>query len=203
MSTWVQTYSGKAFRLGENMKDAINIIDIAHHLSTRCRFNGAPDPFYSVAEHSVRMCMHAETLKCTKAQQLWYLLHDAGEAYLPDIPSPMKRMGVTIGGISFAVWEERIMEILIKRYKLDPMDDTLDLIMLATEKRDLMAPEPEPWMPLPEPLAGTIIPFSWQAAGSMFLNRFNKLWCGQCNNTGWTGSGINNRRCTQCNNDGD
>ena len=60
--------------------------DIAHALSMQCRFNGHSQ-FYSVAEHSMvvaSLVPHQFRLEA--------LLHDAAEAYLGDIVSPLKAL---------------------------------------------------------------------------------------------------------------
>lgn len=94
-----QTHSGKRINPFDLAPEQIDINDIAHHLSMLCRFNGAVVNFYSVAEHSVRVSRMAERLAAAeqKGQQhanligLYGLLHDASEAYLSDIVSPVKR----------------------------------------------------------------------------------------------------------------
>ncbi len=64
----------------------ISINDIANHLSKICRFNGACKFHYSVAQHSV----YVSYLCKTSNERLAGLLHDASEAYICDIPSPLK-----------------------------------------------------------------------------------------------------------------
>lgn len=72
-----------------NLQDPqFNILEIAGGLSKKCRFNGQCSRFYSVAEHSVLVAGIMEYLKI--GSQFEGLMHDANEAYLPDVPSPYK-----------------------------------------------------------------------------------------------------------------
>jgi 5'-deoxynucleotidase YfbR-like HD superfamily hydrolase len=66
--------------------DMIDIEDIAHALSHACRWAGHVPRFYSVAEHSV----HCTDLIVDKSQAFEALMHDASEAYLVDVPRPIK-----------------------------------------------------------------------------------------------------------------
>ena len=67
------------------------IEDIAHALSLQCRFNGHCSDFYSVAEHSLRVSRLVEWLGNTRDVVMTALLHDAAEAYIGDIVSPLKK----------------------------------------------------------------------------------------------------------------
>lgn len=78
---WIQTYTGRKFWPLEPRAEDVRVEDIAHALSMICRFGGHCKRFYSVAEHCILV-----------SQQVGIhgLLHDAAEAYLLDIPSPVK-----------------------------------------------------------------------------------------------------------------
>ncbi|MEM4379972.1 MAG: hypothetical protein QXL01_04720, partial [Thermoplasmatales archaeon] len=85
MEPWIETYSGKKFDY--LAQSELDIEDIAHALSNLCRFNGHTRVFYSVAEHSVNVSsMVPPELKIAA------LLHDAAEAYIGDVPSPLKQL---------------------------------------------------------------------------------------------------------------
>lgn len=87
----VITYSGIEFDLLNPQPDMILIEDIAHHLSFLCRFNGATRHFYSVARH----CLMAErfvTGQDSNKRRLMVLLHDAAEAYVGDMVTPLKQL---------------------------------------------------------------------------------------------------------------
>jgi len=82
---WIQTYTGKKFWAFDAAIADICIEDIAHALAMRCRFGCHCKEFYSVAQHSVIVSHHLPP-----ELKLWGLLHDATEAYLPDVPRPQK-----------------------------------------------------------------------------------------------------------------
>ncbi len=167
---WIQTWTGKAFRPLDPEPGSIDVRDIAHALSLLCRFNGHCHEFYSVAEHSVRI-----SRAVPPQHALWGLLHDAAEAYISDLPRPIKRQMP-----DFVAFEDRLLERIMACYGLPwPMPDEVkraDDVLLATEQRDLMAAPPEPWGLPAEPLPEPIVPMSAPAAEAAFLARFHELW---------------------------
>lgn len=86
METWIETRSGIKVDVQDPKPEQFDIKDIAYALSNTCRFNGHSAGFYSVAEHSVAVALRLPT-----HLRLAGLLHDATEAYLGDIPSPIKQ----------------------------------------------------------------------------------------------------------------
>lgn len=81
----IQTYTGRMVDPFNLAPDDICLEDIAHALSNLCRFGGHTSGFYSVAQHSV----YASRLS-PPPFRAWALLHDASEAYLHDISTPIK-----------------------------------------------------------------------------------------------------------------
>ena len=79
------TVSGKIIDLNHPTEDMIDIKDIAAALSKICRFGGQINQFYSVAQHCVLVAAMAPAIIKKEA-----LMHDAAEAYLLDIPKPLK-----------------------------------------------------------------------------------------------------------------
>ncbi len=77
--------SGKRIDFNCIRADDIDIYDIAHNLANICRFNGACPQHYSVAEHSVIV-----SKLLSDEFKLWGLLHDAHEAYIGDVITPIK-----------------------------------------------------------------------------------------------------------------
>lgn len=147
--SWIQTRTGKAVDFINPDPDTIDPYDIAYGLSMQCRFKGHVKEFYSVAQH----CTLMSSWNLFGPKHL-RLLHDAAEAYIGDLPKPLKEVMP-----EFKTYENRLMEAICKRFSIDYSafemykDDIKysDEIMLATEKRDLMEPEPKPWGLLPPP----------------------------------------------------
>lgn len=170
---WIQTYSGLQFYPQHPLPEDVEITDIAHALSMICRFCGHCKEFYSVAQHCVLV---SET--CLPENAFWGLLHDASEAYICDIPRPLKQMEEFK---QYKIMEKKAQETICLRFDIsinEPWDvKRADCVLLATERRDLMNPvaTKAEWGFLPDPLKETIIPLSPKEAELAFMNRFNYL----------------------------
>ena len=81
---------------------------IANALSNICRYTGHVDRFYSVAEHSVLV-----SKAITKKYALEGLLHDASEAFVGDVSSPLKKLLPEYQKI-----EEAVQEAIAKSFNL-------------------------------------------------------------------------------------
>ena len=82
----ILTHSGRMVDLLDVKPEDIDLDDIAHALAQTCRFCGHTKRHYSVAEHSINV---ARLLP--DAIKIYGLLHDAHEAYVGDISTPLKR----------------------------------------------------------------------------------------------------------------
>lgn len=91
MAYYITTFSGIHFYPLEPEINGIKIEDIAHSLSMLCRANGHYKNFYSVADHCVDCAEEALARGCSDDFVLICLLHDAAEAYISDIPRPVKK----------------------------------------------------------------------------------------------------------------
>lgn len=96
LSTTVETYTGQKVDLAKPKPENINISDISWHLSRQARFNGATtsDNIYSVAQHSVLVLNRVRQTEPDADHGLLIsaLLHDAHEAYIGDVSSPMGQL---------------------------------------------------------------------------------------------------------------
>lgn len=151
---WIRSRNGKAVFPLAIEPQQISALDIAFALSNKCRYTGHVD-FYSVAEHSVK---GAEVfLKAGRRDlALAFLFHDAAEAYLPDIASPIKGsffVRLADGDMhSFAELEGYVLRQVARALGLDTaaaFDDpavlTMDHEMLLAEKAALFPDDDNDW----------------------------------------------------------
>lgn len=139
---WIETQSGVQFHFLEPKAEEIKIVDIAHALSMNCRFVGQCRVFYSVAEHSWHV---ARMLEGTPAiVQLSGLLHDASEAYITDVASPVKQYMP-----EYQKMEDKIMAAIAEKfgfeYPFHPAVKQADLAMLSNEAHHLLPSRGNDW----------------------------------------------------------
>jgi len=169
-NSWIQTYSGKQFFPLNPDKNQICIEDIAHSLGKICRFNGHSKTFYSVAEHSIYVSQ-----KVSKENMLWGLLHDASEAYLGDIPKPIKPY---LHG--YKEIENALCQCIASKFNLPypiPIEVKItDTRILRDEADQLMEERRNPWSQLVLPGFGIKInKYNHSEATSKFLERYHHL----------------------------
>ena len=168
--------SGTRVDLLDPRPEQISIRDIAHHLALINRFNGATvaGP-YSVAQHS---CVVAGYLAdYGPVAMLLGLLHDAHEAYLCDLITPVRR---AIVPQLYHVLCSRFDGVIRQSLRLTGPSpgiamavDHADRIALATEWRDLMPGDPPSGYPSPHGKA--IKPLPWHRAEEAFLKMYEQL----------------------------
>lgn len=139
MDSYIETASGRKFYFLKPNPEDFDIRDIAHALAMNCRFTGHCSKFYSVAEHSWHMARMAP-----EGLELAALLHDASEAYITDIASPIKQHLM-----DYTELEDMLMHKIADRYQFDyplnPVIKLLDLTMLSTEAHYLMRSKGDDW----------------------------------------------------------
>lgn len=172
----IQLASGVYFDFTDPCSTPLSIEDVAAGLSRMCRFTGQlgahvdPDAVYTVGQHSVIASENAEP-----GYELEALLHDAAEGVIADMSSPLKQILPC-----YHLVEDRVERSIRTTFGVPiNMSDAvkrIDLIMLATEKRDLMprVENDNKWVILEgvEPLPFTIRPWSPAEARARFLARY-------------------------------
>ena len=170
---WMQTHSGKAYFHKDPQQDSIKISDIAHALSNICRFGGHTSGFYSVAEHSVLVSQVVPREHAFVA-----LMHDATEAYVCDVPRPLKHMlGAVYGELEARAWFA-ICEKFNMDPELPPCVKEADNTVLIAERDAMLKLPPLPWTWAKniKPAKVDIQMWDPQHARQMFMKRFMELW---------------------------
>jgi hypothetical protein len=176
--SFIETYTGRTIDPIDPHPGEIDIQDIAHALSMQCRFSGHCRVHYSVAEHSVRVSEYLEDAGASKEVCLWGLLHDASEAYLVDLPRPLKEH--TELGRAYREAESHLQAVICRRFGLSEKQPAIvhvaDDALLATEVRDLMRGDRPYWAKIRSPsLPDRIRPWKQSVAESEFLLQFHAL----------------------------
>jgi len=140
---WMITATGRRFYPCDPRPEDVCLDDVAHSLARICRFGGhVRCDWYSVAQHSVLVSMVVRDLGGSPRDVFAGLMHDAAEAYLGDVVWPLKHSAPMDGyrraevavesavAAHFGIRPTEWMSAIVKR---------ADKILLATEKRDLIA----------------------------------------------------------------
>jgi 5'-deoxynucleotidase YfbR-like HD superfamily hydrolase len=85
----IGTYTGGHFYPLDPDPAEVDLPDIANGLANTCRYAGQCQFYYSVGTHS--LYVSEELADHGPRVQLYGLLHDAAEAYVSDVPRPIKR----------------------------------------------------------------------------------------------------------------
>jgi len=139
----IRTYSGHLLNLENPDHSHVSIKCISHSLSKIGRFNGHTITIegYSVAEHSVMVSDIIWNMGGGRDAMLCGLMHDAHEAYVGDVISPLKNLPELKAG--FEIIDRRFRDLITKTFNLK-WDNRIvrlvaeaDEIALATEMRDI------------------------------------------------------------------
>lgn len=169
---YIETYSGEKFYFLNPDPDMIKIEDIAHALSMQCRFTGHSSRFYSVAEHSIKVAQLCQN-------KMAGLLHDASEAYLTDVASPVKPFLH-----NYKTLEDKLMKAIATKFGFPyPFEEEIhsaDKIQLLAEARVLLKSRGTTWPNYDPDLAYKgIRPDCWvpQLAEGYFMETFRSIEC--------------------------
>lgn len=192
MTHWVQIASGAAFPLLDPGPQHVDWRAVAEALAKLPRFNGhTPGTVYSVAQHSLLVARIAEGMApeaCDEARRgiaLYGLIHDAHEAILGDIVTPVSQAIAALAGTdAVAALKAAVDAAMFAAAGLPwpppapwrAIVEHADAVALATERRDLLAAPARPWArSLPHPLAFKVKPVPWHQAMDRWDARLRAL----------------------------
>jgi uncharacterized protein len=174
---YLQTVSGRWVNPFDPDPAQLDAGDIARALANQCRFGGHSRVFYSVAQHSVIVSRLVEDRGGDVEDVFAALMHDATEAYLGDMPHPLKHRSPL--GAAFREAEDHLEQALRDRFAIKPDVPGLkqaDRALLATERRAFSA-ETWHWPELDgvEPVDLELTAWSPDKAADEFATRYAEL----------------------------
>lgn len=171
--SFIETFTGRAVWPLKTRVEDFSIIDIAHHLANQCRYSGATDWFYSTAQHCVLLADYMALVRKGSVLDCYQiLLHDGAEAYLVDIPRPVKQFMP-----AYRVWDKDITMMMrewagLGAYPIPEWQDELDSRIVIDERLQLMSDSGLDWEHPCEMLGVNIEPWSPRRAEQEFLKRY-------------------------------
>lgn len=174
-SDWMETHTGLKFWPARPRIEDINALDIAHALALKCRYGGHSKVFYSVAEHCYFLASYARILKLPVEVQFHLLMHDASEAYLPDVPRPIKHFFPDL-----LLMEKRLDTLVRERFGLGhdlPLQlKEFDSRIIKDERCQVMFKSDNEWQTDAfRPLGVTLAFFTPAEAETRFLHAYQVI----------------------------
>jgi uncharacterized protein len=174
---YLQTVSGRWVNPFDPDPEQLVVEDIARALANQCRFGGHSRVFYSVAQHSVIVSRLVEERGGDVEDVFAALMHDATEAYLGDMPHPIKHRSAL--GAAFKAAEDHLEAVLRARFNIKadvPEIKKADRALLATERKAFSA-EGWHWPELDgvEPLELELTAWPADEAARVFAARYAEL----------------------------
>jgi 5'-nucleotidase len=174
---YLQTVSGRWVNPFDPDPEQFDAGDIARALANQCRFGGHSRVFYSVAQHCVIVSRVVEERGGDVEDVFAALMHDASEAYLGDMPHPLKHRSEL--GAAFREAEAQLEAAIRDRFNIKadvPEVKRVDRALLATERRAFSA-EAWHWPELEdvEPLSLELTAWSPDQAADEFTARYAEL----------------------------
>ena len=174
---YLQTVSGRWVNPFDPDPSQLDAGDIARALANQCRFGGHSRVFYSVAQHSVIVSELVAERGGDAEDVFAALMHDAAEAYLGDMPHPLKHRSPL--GAAFKAAEDHLEQAIRDRFRIKadvPEIKRADRALLATERRAFSA-EDWHWPELEgiEPLGLELTAWPPDEAARVFAQRYAEL----------------------------
>lgn len=142
-----------AFDLLSPSSSQVSLEAIVRSLFRIPRFSGHTSRPWTVGDHSIAVCQYLTLRGATQPARLLGLLHDAHEAYIGDIPSPLKTL-LRFNGKSWHTFEDAIAHTVQQALippEVWPTDEdrtlvrNADLALLEIERREFLPLCEKPW----------------------------------------------------------
>lgn len=173
--TIITTHSGQQVDIEAPQSDTLRIEDIAHALSFLCRGSGQANFFFSVARHCVYCAAEAQARGFSREVVLACLLHDASEAYMTDVPKPIKDNLIP----QYRKYEDALLDRIYEKFIGRALTDDelsqvslIDRVLLQYDLKYLLNMEVE-LPPIHIELKYEYIPF--EEARDAYLSAFHRL----------------------------
>lgn len=178
----IETYTGLDVDLLHPEPEMFCIEDIARGLAGEGRYNNHCRVWLSVAQHS---CIVADQF-ADQRERAFALLHDAHEAYVKDIPRPLKRLlsgyAKIAGDVQAALEESLLPDEWLAWYDLGNFPARLksaDNAVCRAEAALLMASGGAEWGWNGTPIIQIDLePMGVHQAEALFLDYWRSLWTG-------------------------
>lgn len=174
-----QTVSGRLVDIAAMRPSDVDLQDIAWSLSRQLRYLGHSLRPVSVAEHSLLV---AQVVAATHPHlRLQALLHDASEAYVGDLPQPVKRLLPDYSELEHRVQAAILQGLGVAAPTVEQavVIKAADLAVLAAEREQCLLPgNDREWSLLPEPARVLVKGLDPDVARTNFLQEFQE--CATC-----------------------
>lgn len=169
---FIETYTGRTFYPLHPRIEAVTIIDIAHALANQCRYSGHTAFFYPTAQHCCLLAQYVTKNGGDALDALQILMHDAAEAYLIDMPRPVKQHMP-----AFRQWDYGIQSVIRSWMSWDDIaipewQDELDSRIIVDERAQLMSQSGNDWGHQMAALGLRIEPWTPEEAERTFLVQY-------------------------------
>jgi len=169
---FIETFTNKQYHFLNQSESEVCIEDIAQALSMSCRYSGHVKRFYSVAEHSCILSDKVLEITGDESQAYDALLHDASEAYLTDIPRPIKSHLDNYFDIELLA--EKCIQSALKCKPMNDLIARLDTNIVRDEAEQLFVNVPS-WAGDYELVGIKVKGLNPEKARVEFMKRFNEL----------------------------
>lgn len=128
--TWLETFTSQRWEIDSPETYRYTTVELAHSLARLCRYAGHTPHLYSVAQHSLAVYTALADTEHARDRRLMLaaLLHDASEAYLVDIPAPIKRLP---GMQAYRELERRVQRAILSAFLPGDVERYIDHVAIT------------------------------------------------------------------------